>query len=595
MNALRIVLLTIALLAPTASVLAQTEEIQDALRGRKTAAPPARTPAAAPRVDYRDYVFLASDRPVLLRLHVQMNGKPYFAAWNAFMRKWFAHFDRDGNGVLSKAELERAPNAPFLSNHLAGSLGQLPPGQKLRLAQVDTNKDGKVTWEEFAAHYRRTGFAALRFFSNFNQASASRSTDALFKYLDANKDGKLSPQELSKAPAALQKLDRDEDEMLTEAELTPTTATVSYPAPPLVMTTLNQAPTSLVLEVIDAAPAATAIIAHYDKDKNKKLSRKEVGLDKTTFAKLDANHDGQLDAKELEGFLRRDADLEMTVRLGKLQAQESVAGLLIRTVGGSLGMKNLELPRVEVFNPKKRTMPLTNLLHAVDNEAAWLSLGDAHLELFASASGNGLRLGNRNFLVQQFETLFDKKGYVERKQLQGMQYLEAFFLLADRNGDDKMTRAEMAAYQKLIGQGSSSFSLLTATDHGRNLFELLDTDGDGRLSVRELRNVWATLRPLAKDPAGFARSDIPRRVQLVLAPGQFFGGGRRVAGARTLTRQKKPAPLWFQKMDRNNDGDLSPAEFLGAIEDFRRLDTDGDGLISGAEASKAGAKPAGKR
>ena len=44
------------------------------------------------------------------------------------------------------------------------------------------------------------------------------------------------------------------------------------------------------------------------------------------------------------------------------------------------------------------------------------------------------------------------------------------------------------------------------------------------------------------------------------------------------------APVWFRKMDRNGDGDVSRAEFLGTEEEFRKLDEDGDGLISAEEA-----------
>jgi hypothetical protein len=37
-------------------------------------------------------------------------------------------------------------------------------------------------------------------------------------------------------------------------------------------------------------------------------------------------------------------------------------------------------------------------------------------------------------------------------------------------------------------------------------------------------------------------------------------------------------------MDRNGDGDLSRGEFLGTPDEFAAIDTDGDGLISLAEA-----------
>ena len=55
-------------------------------------------------------------------------------------------------------------------------------------------------------------------------------------------------------------------------------------------------------------------------------------------------------------------------------------------------------------------------------------------------------------------------------------------------------------------------------------------------------------------------------------------GGRRAEPAR--------GPVWFQKMDRNRDGDVSRKEFLGTDEQFRAIDANGDGLISVEEAER---------
>jgi hypothetical protein len=70
-----------------------------------------------------------------------------------------------------------------------------------------------------------------------------------------------------------------------------------------------------------------------------------------------------------------------------------------------------------------------------------------------------------------------------------------------------------------------------------------------------------------------------------------FGGRGTVSppGMPLLALDWTPPGLaWFFQMDRNHDGDVSWREFLGSRQAFRRLDTDGDGLISIDEALRAG-------
>jgi hypothetical protein len=65
-----------------------------------------------------------------------------------------------------------------------------------------------------------------------------------------------------------------------------------------------------------------------------------------------------------------------------------------------------------------------------------------------------------------------------------------------------------------------------------------------------------------------------------------FGQGVEISVPRPPPR----GPLWFRKMDRNGDGDVSPREFLGTPAQFRRIDADGDGLIDPDEAERADAR-----
>lgn len=120
---------------------------------------------------------------------------------------------------------------------------------------------------------------------------------------------------------------------------------------------------------------------------------------------------------------------------------------------------------------------------------------------------------------------------------------------------------------------------VTVFDHGRGLFELLDADADGALSVRELRAAAGRVAAAGCLADGkLDRENLPRVVRLV-------AGACRPA--RPVRTPPAAGPVWFRAMDRNRDGDVSRSEFVGPAAAFDKLDADRDGLISPAEAETA--------
>jgi EF hand len=96
---------------------------------------------------------------------------------------------------------------------------------------------------------------------------------------------------------------------------------------------------------------------------------------------------------------------------------------------------------------------------------------------------------------------------------------------------------------------------------------------------------------------GWTRAQVPHCAHVTIQDG--FAGGAFGTVPVTIppeslkaSKSKRPmkGPPWFQAMDKNGDGFVSPREFLGPPELFRQLDRNGDGLISVEEAEQADAK-----
>ncbi len=406
-------------------------------------------------------------------------------------------------------------------------------------------------------------------------------SETLFKILDVDKDGKLSQQELAAAEIVLHKYDQNDDEVVTAQELTQAIVMpasfpgMTAPAAPRALPLL-ESPFMLVpreegpKRVTERLKAARQVLARYDKDKNGTLSPAEIGLPKDVFDRYDADKDGEWSAVELLRWMIFEPDVETTVRLGRISDKDAPLDLVSSR---ALGVQKTAI----------------NTLTA--------ALGDGQISLIHAGGAGGYGLTENVFQAyrQQFQAIdAGDKGYITREQTGGGQNATFYglFPIADRDGDGRLTEAELKEWVSLATEAVGCAPTISLADNSRSLFDMIDVNHDGRLTVRELRGAWARLAPYDHTGRGaVSREEIPHQFQLSIAEAGFDANAAPQALVQqammtppTTSGRTERGPLWFRRMDVNGDGDVSPREFLGSLEDFRRIDTDGDGLISLEEA-----------
>jgi Ca2+-binding EF-hand superfamily protein len=547
--------------------------------GQPRAAEPAQRPLAA--MDGHDFIFLGEARPVLIRLRVRIDGKPLQQAWNDFIDSLFRYLDRDGNGVLSEEELQRAPRPQLLVQLLRGNFSEMRPATSRAVPEVQVSLvGGKVTREGLASYYRLSGVEPFVALIQDKTTQAEALTDALFKSLDLNQDGKLSKAELLAAPSSARALDLNDDELISIQELLPNAdgndngrnAQREAPKPlsnstPFVLLSPDDSPTRL----------AYILLGRYDKDQNQKLSRAEINLDPRIFDQLDLNHDGELDGEELARFLdRQPIEIDLVVQLSG---------------SGSAGS-------LDIYNPLPNVLETGSTVPKNENKSLTLKLGEARIDLLLASGLPGAFQSVRQFLMSQFEAAdVDMRGSLDKKQVQGNTFLAALFPAAEGDSQRRLTKEEFTALVDLLGKAVASSVALTIADQGRGLFEMLNSHHDGRLRQRELKLAWVRLASWDRDGDGMiSRNEIPHQFHLRVSQGptadvQLAAGAViPLPAAQPAAPEAAKGPLWFRKMDRNGDGEISLREWLGSKEDFRRIDTNGDGIISLEEAERADAK-----
>jgi Ca2+-binding EF-hand superfamily protein len=534
-------------------------------------------PAPAFAGDVRDFLFLGGAPPVRIRIEVRIGDRPMETAWLEAIGKIHAHLDADSDGRLTIAEANRVEWPRFFLMLRTSVRSPYSPAFR---SVAGREPPEAVSIDQLANLFRSQRSPI----SIETRAPSAADQDTTFSLFDVNRDGALTPDELSQSLDALRLLDQNDDETISLAEQAPLRGTVI--AGTVITTRSNGADSGLPPMLIDAGDARTRtsqILNRYDvtgasgtkTPPDHRLSRTEIGLHADVFAAYDGNDDELLDADEVGAYLDAlEPSVALMVRLGP-----SVPGHFRVEVVTTAGDDCPGVPRVRV--------------RRVDDTLTTLDLGNRWIDLRIPDT-TGDRARSRQLNRSLFMTL--AKGAdntLSMNDVRGREPFQSLFALMDRDTDGKVTEAELNAAIDVLEEPSLNQAVFGVADRGEMLFGTIDADSDGRLGLRELLAARKRLASYDLDRDGrITAAEIPHRYDWVISLVPMTLGFAVVSTVNGMPQAApaRPAdgPAWFTKMDRNRDGDLSPREFIGPRGVFRRLDVDGDGLIDASEAKGAG-------
>jgi Ca2+-binding EF-hand superfamily protein len=528
-------------------------------------------------------IFLHDSGPVVIGVHVNVEGMSHSAAWLKGVRSMFDDLDKDKNGTLDSTESRGIPTVRELRNAPQDRVVRSSPDAQPQESDLpELNSEGLVAHlKEFAGPFTVTA-TSLRSAALGGVVATFRSTTnadpaalkLFFDRLDRDGNGMLAAEEFQ-ATTRLLKLDVDEDGSISRQELS---AVAGGAASQFFMATRaqNQQPTKApLLAVSDDETTqeshAAQIISHYDGKRSGpndgQLTQVETGFRQGAFATADRDESSQLDADEVVQWMRTvTPDIHINVRQSLPKP----------------GTKPVEITIRDSSFAKSRDIEIHESV---------LAIGKVRLQMTVQYAISAMADMTAAY-AQQF-SVYDRdgNGYLDFTEARRSPFCNSF-TPADVDGDEKLFKEEFVSYMSRLATLQKARTVLTANDQGRELFEILDRNRDGRVSGTELAVGAAKVKDWDdNDNQQLSIVEVPNVWQLIFGRGGNSGMMRMAVATATpgLATPAAGVPAWFGLMDRNRDSELARREFLGPLEDFQRLDKNGDGLLVAEEVASPAA------
>ena len=520
----------------------------------------------------RDIIYFYREHPIFIRLRIEIDQTPFERSWNAWVESLFGEIDHDGDGSLRPEEISITSNV--------GSDGPSPEAVRLArdpdLWSADRSPlDQAIRMDELTAFLVADGRGA---FQTVDVESAPVSNDSvgmtLFGRLDLNTDRILSRDELASAMTTLRRRDLDDDGTFGMAELgasensyfaTPAAAPVE-PARPFAALIPGSAPIAVLRELERRYAKMPSATSEGRSTLSRDLGSEELGLEAEVFDQFDFDTDGRLDRDELRELVRRPPPtLELVVRLGTRAEGAPVVEMISSAKGQNIAVRR-----------------------SADGLSS-IAINDVQIEIAPATSGPDVA---KQYLLGQFTAAdVDQNNYLDVAEVGRSGTFRESFAEFDKDGDAKLFESELTVVVDGLTKAARSRTRMDIHSRGRNLFEILDLDRNRSLSRRELAQ--AVKRIALWDTDGdraVSEAEIPELYQILFGPGQpefrgvkFPGEAKRSIGETASAFSA--APIWFERLDRNGDGELTRREFPGTIAEFQKIDQNSDGVVDTAEAA----------
>jgi Ca2+-binding EF-hand superfamily protein len=528
-----------------------------ALRPAEQPADAAETSAAS-NADAQDLIFLAPNGAVVFRLHLRVDGRPFSELREGVARQLFETLDADSNGLLEGKELEGIPRPEVLAAVAKHARPQAPSVAR----SIKPVPKGRVTPDDLAAYLLSYDISNFGLDVDYgqkpvgeysatvprygNQRPDNLEMNTLLTVLDADGDGRVTVVECGRVDELFRKLDLNDDETISQTEIAEVAGSKSA-ARKESSNPLGDMAT--LLQPMDRS-GPQLDLARTLADRYRRMSRAQAAL-WLADSPLQFELDVSLPKKSLQS---------PSVALRTVAASGEQAGSGVRK--GTAGEIVLELGRLPVE------------LHAAESPPRPVSR-EAHAKaLFKQADR-------------------DNSGYLDAGELAttnlGLGPDDFKAIDADHNG--MLFEGEWLAFMAMYEIVAENRVTLTIGATSNELLTQFDANGDGRLTHGEWVRALATIQSWDANHDGeISAEEVPHRYVGTFHLGTLrpAANGRSMKDSKLSTTPANSAPPWFQKMDRNRDGEVSLREFLGPLSVFRRLDANRDGYLDADEARKSG-------